>query len=179
VGQRSKISRLPPEIRDALEKAIIDRDFSEYEQLEIWLTEQGFPVGKSSIHRHGTQLERKIASIKASTAAARAIVEAAPDEQDNMSAAVMRMVQDQLFGIMVALKDAEGAEPAEAAKMLARIAESLAALSRASIAQKKFATEVKQRAEAAASAAEKIASKGGLSADAVAAIRSSILGIAA
>ncbi|HDW0747774.1 TPA: DUF3486 family protein, partial [Escherichia coli] len=53
-----------------------------------------------------------------------------------------------------------------------------ATLSRASVNLKKFQSEVRARAQQAASNAEKIARKGGLSSDAVQALRREILGIA-
>jgi hypothetical protein len=179
MGPRSKISRLPPPVRAWLDAAIAENNFAQYEILENLLAEKGYTIGKSSIHRHGQQLETKLAAVRASTEAARAFAESAPDDEDKRSAAVIALLQTGLFDTMVALKEAEGADPAERIKLLAKAAEPIASLSRASIHQKKYATEVKQRAEAAARAVEKIASKGGLSAEGAAEIRRTILGIAA
>ncbi len=176
---RSKISTLPAEVRAWLDKALSDGNFSGYEQLEKLLADKGYTIGKSSIHRYGQQLEQKLAAVRASTEAARAIAEAAPDDADLRSAAVMSLVQTDTFNVMVALQEADAeADPAGRLKLLAKAAEAIAKLSRASVNQKKWETEVKARVDAAADAAARIARKGGLSADSVAEIRKRILGIA-
>ncbi len=179
MARRSKISTLPAEVRTWLDRALAAGNFSGYEQLETLLADKGFTIGKSSIHRYGQRLEQKLAAVKASTEAARAIAEAAPDDADLRSAAAMSLVQTEIFNVMVALQEAgDEADPAERLKLMARAAKPLAELSRASVNQKKWETEVNTRIKAAADAAEKIARKGGLSASSVDAIRKSILGIA-
>ncbi|MCY1381648.1 hypothetical protein D9M69_695810 [compost metagenome] len=62
---------------------------------------------------------------------------------------------------------------------LPKVAKAVAELGRASVVQKKWAAEVRTKAEAAASQVEKIARKGGLNAETVAEIRREILGVAA
>ncbi|ECE5264134.1 DUF3486 family protein, partial [Salmonella enterica] len=62
--------------------------------------------------------------------------------------------------------------------LLSKVAKNVATLSRASVNLKKFQSEVRARAQQAASNAEKIARKGGLSAGAVQALKREILGIA-
>lgn len=176
--KRSKISTLPAEVRSWLDKALADGNFSGYEQLEKLLTDKGFTIGKSSIHRYGQQLESKLAAVRASTAAARAIAEAAPDDADLRSAAAMSLVQTEIFNVMVALQEANDAEPEERLKLMAKAAKPLAELSRASVNQKKWEAEVNSKVKAAADTAERIARKGGLSAASVDEIRRSILGIA-
>lgn len=179
MAPRSKIEGLPKEVRAWLDKVLADGNFSGYELVEALLAERGYTIGKSSIHRYGQKLESKLAAVKASTEAARAIADAAPDDADLRSAAAMSLVQTEIFNVMVALQEAEEqANPAERLKLMARAAKPLAELSRASVNQKKWQTEVRARAAAAADAAERIARKGGLSPTSVAEIRRSILGIA-
>lgn len=175
---RSKIDMLSDDDRKFVLNAIVQRRFSDYEGLEKELAERGIEIGKSSLNRSGQQLERKLAAIKASTEAAAAIAEAAPDDEDKRGSAVMSMVSTGLFNILVDLQELDDEDDAvDRAKLLARIGKSAAELSRASVNQKKFATEVRAKAETAAAAVEKIAKKGGLSAAAVKEIRSQILGI--
>ncbi|KFK91771.1 phage protein Gp27 family protein, partial [Serratia sp. Ag2] len=64
------------------------------------------------------------------------------------------------------------------AKLLATASKNIATLTRASVNLKRFQSEVREKVESAASAAEKIARKGGLSAEAVQALRREIMGIA-
>lgn len=178
MAKRSKISTLPADVRSWLDKALAEGNFSGYEQLEKLLAERGFTIGKSSIHRYGQKLESKLAAVKASTEAARAIAEAAPDDADLRSAAAMSLVQTEIFNVMVTLQEANDAEPEERLKLMAKAAKPLAELSRASVNQKKWEAEVNSKVKAAVDAAERIARKGGLSATSVDEIRRSILGIA-
>ena len=179
MARRPKVAGLPPDVRAWLDKALADRNFSDYEDLERLLAERGFTIGKSSIHRYGQKLEAKLAAVKASTEAARAIAEAAPDDADLRSGAVMSLVQTEIFNVMVMLQEAEVAEPEERLKLMAKAAKAIAELSRAAVNQKKWETIVREKVKAAADAVERIAKKGGLSAKSAAEIRKSILGIAA
>lgn len=178
MAKRSKIAGLPADVKTWLNAALVEGNFSGYEDLEKLLTERGFTIGKSSIHRYGQQLENKLAAVRASTEAARAIAEAAPDDADLRSAAAMSLVQTEIFNVMVALQEANDASPEDRLKLMAKAAKPLAELSRASVNQKKWEAEVNNKVKAAADTAERIAKKGGLSATSVAEIRRSILGIA-
>lgn len=144
---RNKISQLSPELRAAIDKLLIDSGFAGYEALEnIILQTHGVHIGKSILNRYGQKLERRLSAIRASTEAARAIAEAAPDEADHRSAAVISLVQSSLFDAMLALEEAdEEADPAERVKLLANAARAIAEASRASQGQKKWAQEQKTK----------------------------------
>lgn len=175
----SKIELLPDETRAELNRQIIKRAFADYAGLEKWLAEKGFEIKKSSIHRYGQKLERKLEAIRASTEAARSIAEAAPDDADLRSAAVMSLVQTEIFDVLVNLQEAsdEDVDQVTRVKLLSHAAKNIATLSRASVNQKKWQTEVRARAEAAANRAAEVARKGGLSAEAVETIKREILGV--
>jgi Glu-tRNA(Gln) amidotransferase subunit E-like FAD-binding protein len=173
MGERSKILELPEATRSELDKRLVAGGFSGYVELEAWLKAQGFEVGKSSIHRYGSQMERRLAELRRSTQEARALVEAAPDDTDAMARATMQMLQQRLFGL---LRDMDEIDPDSVD--IAKIAKAMAPLVRASIAQQEFMRDVKERAAHAADAADRIAKTGGLSADSAAEIRRAILGIA-
>jgi chorismate mutase len=72
----------------------------------------------------------------------------------------------------------EDTDPIERMGIMSKVAKNIASLTNASIAQKKFKAEVKAKAAEVAEKAAKLARQGGLSADTVAEIRRSILGIA-
>lgn len=166
---RSKIKQLPAGVKDWLDQALIDGNFSGYEQLEAELKSRGYDIGKSAIHRYGQEFEDKLAAIKIATEQARAITGAIPDDAGAMNDALIRLVQQKAFDVLVKME--EGASIKDIGLMVAR-------LSNATVKQKQWLAEVREKADAAASAAEKIAKKGGLSPDAVAEIRKQILGIA-
>jgi len=180
VPRRSKVGKLPADIRGWLDAILVGNQFGGYVALEAALRAKGYAVSKSALHRYGSKLERRLQAIRDSTEAARAIAQTAPDEADDRSAAVMSMVQSDIFNILVDLQDSEDDVPhAERLKLRSRAAKSIAELSRASVNQKKWMVDVRSRTEAAAKKAESLARKGGLSEDSAAEIRRAILGIAA
>jgi hypothetical protein len=169
--ERSLVAQLPPEVKEWLDKALIEGNFSGYETLSETLREKGFCISKSSIHRYGKDFEGNLAALKLATEQAKAIVESSPDAEGNMNEALIRLVQQKSFQILTRLEEDDG-------KALANIGHMVSALSKSSVAVKKYATEVKTKTLQAAEAVEKVAKKGGLSDEAVQAIRSRILGIA-
>lgn len=173
MGERSKIVHLPDDTRAELDRRLVAGGFSGYVELEAWLRAQGYEVGKSSIHRYGSQMERRLAELRASTEQAKALVAAAPDDTDAMSRATMQMLQQRLFGL---LRDMDDIDPDTVD--ISKLAKAIAPLARASIAQQDFMQKVKERAAAVADAADRIVKTGGLSADSAAELRRAILGIA-
>ena len=182
--KRPAIEGLPEEDRRWLDKQLCDRNFSGYEELADMLNVIGYKIGKSSIHRYGQKLERKLAAIKASTQAAAAIAEAAPDDADLRSAAVISLVQTEVFDVLVELQEAEAQDdPVERVKLLGRVAKSIAELSRASVNQKKWQVTMETRVreeerQKAAEAATATAKAAGVSPETIAVIRRDILGMA-
>lgn len=177
--RRSKVHALPTDVKAWLDQALAEGNFSGYEALEAELARLGYTIGKSSLHRYGQKLESRLAAVKASTEAARAIAAAAPDDADLRSAAVMSLVQTDTFNVLVALQEAETAEPAERLKLLARAAEAIATLSRASVNQKRHQAKVQAAAlRDAADKAVAVATQAGLSDESAELIRRKILGVA-
>ena len=82
MAQRSTVELLPEEVRHALERRLAESGFSNYSELTDWLKSQGYEISRSAVHRFGQKVERRFASIKASTEAARLIAEGASDEGD-------------------------------------------------------------------------------------------------
>lgn len=181
MGRQSSITALPEETRQALNRELSARNFSGYEALEDWLREQGFEISKSAIHRYGQKIERRMQAIKASTEAAKMIVDAAGDDQDARSESVIALVQTEIFDSIIAIQEADDEElsPADRIGLMSKVAKNVATLTRASITQKQFKTVVQARATEVAEKAAKLATKGGLSDESVAELRRSILGIAA
>lgn len=179
MGRASKIRQLPPETREQLDRELIKRGFNGYDALQKWLAGLGIAIGKSSIHRYGVQLERKLAAIKASTEAAKLIAAEAPDDADQRSGAVISMIQTEVFDVLVALQELAGADPLKRAKLLSTLAKNVATLSRASVHQKRHEIEIRAKAESAADRVARLAKKGGLSGATVETIKREILGIAA
>ncbi|MXR36721.1 DUF3486 family protein [Craterilacuibacter sinensis] len=166
---RSKVSQLPPEIRDWLDRELVEGEFSGYEALAGVLAEKGFSISRASLQRYGQTFEDRLAALNVATRQARAVVEAAPDNEGAVNEALMRLVQEKLFQLLMA---------EEGQIDLPKVAKAVAELGKASVVQKKWQAEVRDKARAAADAAETLVSKSGLSGDTVQQIRKMILGIA-
>lgn len=139
---------MSPEFRAWLDAELVKRGFGGYVDMEQKiLAEHGVKIDHSTLHRYGEKLERKLAAIRASTEAARSIAEAAPDDADLRSAAVMSLVQTEIFDLLVKLQEAseEDVDQVTRVKLLSHVAKNIAAMSRASIHQKKWATEIRQQ----------------------------------
>lgn len=166
---RSKVASLPKAVKAWLDKALAENSFSEYESLAAELSAQGFSISKSALHRYGQDFESKLSALKVASEQARAVVAAAPDEEGAVNEALMRLVQEHLFKLLMTDGD----------KMdLPKVAKAVAELGRASVVQKKWQAEWKEKAEAVAARVDKIAKKGGMTAETANEIRSEILGMA-
>lgn len=180
MGRVSNIGALPPEVKAWLDNALLAGNFGGYESLADALRERGYSISKSGIHRYGQKLERRLSAIKASTEAARMLAANVDDSENHLSGSVISLVQSDLFETLLNLQDADTeADPAERMKLLSNAAKSIAEVSRASIANKKWQAEVKTKVEAVAARVDAIARKGGMTAETAETIRRDILGIAA
>ncbi|MCU4306990.1 DUF3486 family protein [Acinetobacter ursingii] len=179
MARESSIDQLADEDKVWLDKRFMDQGFCGYEEIANILQERGYNVSKSSVHRYGQKVEQKLAAVQASTQAAMMIADAAPDDSDMRSSAVLSLVQTELFNALIALQESENpdADPADRIMLMAKAGKGIAEISKASVNQKKWESEVKERVQAAAKAVDKIAKKGGLSAETAAEIRKQILGI--
>ncbi|MCO7557358.1 DUF3486 family protein [Metapseudomonas otitidis] len=167
---RSKVGALPAEVKAWLDQALVENNFSGYEALSAELAERGYSIGKSALHAYGQSFEDRLSRLRLASEQAKAVVTAAPDEEGAVNEALMRLVQEHLFNLLMA----------ENGKVdLPKVAKAVAELGRASVVQKKWQAEVKARAEVAAQAVERIVRKGGLNAETVNEIRRQILGVAA
>lgn len=162
MGRRGKIDGLPVDVRRWLERALTESGFAGYEQLETLLSEKGYAISKSAIHRYGQKIERRFAAIKASTEAARLLTEGAADDQDARSEAVIALVQTEMFESIIALQEAgdEDVDPMERMGLLSKVAKNIASLTQASVRLKKFQSEVREKLSAKLNALEAEAKSG-------------------
>ncbi|WAU72885.1 DUF3486 family protein [Acinetobacter sp. TR11] len=179
MGRESAIDQLNPEDKQWLDRRFMDCGFNGYEEIAAILAERGYNVGKSSVHRYGQKLEQKLAAIQASTQAALLFKDAVKDDGEALNSAMLSMVQSEYFECFIALQQLnENTKPEERLTLLAKVSKGVAEISKASVNQKKWELEVRDKVEAAAKAVENIIKKGGLSKESAAEIRSQILGIA-
>jgi hypothetical protein len=174
MARRSKIELLPPEVKAWLDRALVDNAYGQYELLASELKARGHDISKSAVHRYGQEFEERLKTLKLATEQAKAIIDASPDNEGAVSEALMRLVQEKLFQVMLDFK----VDPDKPLN-IASAAKAVAELSRATVTQKKWQADVRAKAETAAANVEKIARKGGLSAESVDMLKREILGIAA
>jgi len=143
VPKRSKVSGLPKPVKDWLDQALVANSFSDYEALADELKFRGYTISKSSLHRYGQGFEERLAALKMASEQAKAVVVAAPDEEGAVNEALMRLVQEHLFKLLMAT-DGEFDLP--------KVARAVAELGKATVTQKRWQAEV--RAKVASKLAE-------------------------
>lgn len=73
MGKKGFASRLPQDLREELDRQIVDGKLS-VDDLWTWLRERGVEVGRSSVHRHMQSVEEVAAEVRQAREAASAIV---------------------------------------------------------------------------------------------------------
>lgn len=144
---RSKVTQLPPEVKAWLDQALVENNFSGYELLSGELAERGYSIGKSALHSYGQNFEERLSALKMASEQAKAIVTAAPDDEGSVNEALMRLVQEHLFKLLMS-QDGKIDLP--------KVAKAVAELGRASVVQKKWAAEVEVRNAALRDAADRV-----------------------
>ncbi len=170
--RRSAVEQLPELLRADLNSRLVKGGFKGYVELAEWLTKQGYQISKSALGRYGQKFEERCDALKLVTEQARVIVAENPDDDNAVNEALLRLAQEKAYKVLLDMEVSP--EDIDLPKLVRAIAD----MSRASVNQKKWQTEVREKAAAAAAGVEKIAKKGGLSDQAVADIRKQILGIA-
>lgn len=170
---RSKVAGLPGEVKAWLDKCLAENNFSDYEALSSELSERGFAISKSALHRYGQNFEDRLSALKVASEQARAVVAAAPDEEGAVNEALMRLVQEHLFKLLMS----EGGQ-----FDLPKVAKAVAELGKASINQKKWQIEHRKAireeyaAEAAKAVSEELRGQDGMSEQLEERIRGILLG---
>jgi len=157
--------------------------FGNYTALANWLDKQleerelEIRISRSAIHRHGQQFEEKLERLRIATEQAKAITSGTEDEEGAMNDALIRLVQTKTFEALMDIDDDEDSQKAN----LHKIGIMVARLTTASVRQKEWAMEARQKlAESKKAVAEKVeqlTKVKGLSTDVANQIRAEILGI--
>ena len=179
MAPRSKVHTLPPQLKEWLDNELIARGFGDYVQLAADLKARGADVSKSALQRYGSPFERSLAKVKMASEQARALVDAAPDDEDKLGSAVVRVTQQKILNLLMDIDiDAEDVD-------INKLFKNAAEIGKASVTQKKFSLAVRKEIEEAArkkaleDAAQQASETGrqhGLSAAGVDALRTAIMG---
>ena len=166
MGRKSKITRLPPEVKAAVEGLLADGRYT-LDEMIAQLREQfpaeaaaGILPSRAAVHRYGPKLERRLIAVKAFSQAMESIDSHAGDKADARSSGLMAIVQQELFDSMMMLQDASDPDvnQPERVKLLNDAARSLASLTRSSVQLKEYQAKVaaQTRAEVLAEQREKL-----------------------
>jgi hypothetical protein len=182
----SKIATMPEEFRAWLRRALIDRGYGDIKavcaELNAMLKESGHEatVGKSAVGEEAKRLKELAENVRATTEAAASIAEAARDDGDVRSEALMATIQTDVWGALLEMRGASKiADPAERMKTLTKVAKSIGEMSRARVNQSRWNQVVRERAKDVADKTAKALRKSGMPSALINDIRASILGIAA
>ncbi|HKV55123.1 MAG TPA: phage protein Gp27 family protein [Candidatus Binataceae bacterium] len=174
-----KGDNLPTEVRDELDRKIVEGGLGNSGDLSQWLRAKGYEIRKATRGRRSKRLDRKLEAVKMATEQARAIVGAAPDDDGAMNDALIRLIQQIDFNILVELDEAglEGIEP----KALAAVTRSIASLARAQMQHRLWVLQIRDKLQTQLGAAQakvsEAANAGGLSPQAAEQIRNVLLDI--
>lgn len=158
--RRSKVEALPAPVKAWLDQALVENNFSQYERLAAELGKRGYSIGKSSLHSYGQAFEERLKTLRLVTEQARAVVQAAPDDDGTVNDALVRLTQEKMFSILMEMNvDPDAVD-------LPKLARAVAELGKASVAQKRWQAEARKQAlEEAAARVDTAAQARGLNAD--------------
>jgi hypothetical protein len=169
------------ELRAELDLILRSGHMPDYDSLTRWLGSKNCKIVEAPAPASSNGLEGKLELVRLVTAQATAVIEASPDADNNLTAALLRLVQQHLFDMLMDLKAHDLTQ-----RDVAKIADSVAQMTRASVMQQKWASDLKSKLAERVGAAERevmveaqLAASvgGGLSLEAEARIRRILMGI--
>jgi hypothetical protein len=180
MGVRGKIRTLPSKLRAELDRRLVEGNFSDYRGLARWLGEHGCEISHSGLHKYGQRLERRLATLRLATEQARAVVKAAGGADDTVNEGLMRLVQGDLFNVLLEVRELDPEKVDFNA-----LARNVASICRSAVQMRRLAEEMRsgigrrvRAAERKVVEAARRGAEGGLSAKAERQIRAALLEIA-
>ncbi|WP_287128762.1 phage protein Gp27 family protein [Candidatus Cyanaurora vandensis] len=175
--QRSKISRLPENLRLEFERKLRENNFTDYLGILSWFKEEGYDLSLSQIGRHAKRHRDHIEEVRKAVDLARALNVEVEDEENLLGDATAQWILTLTFKLLTDKTLLEGS-PDQLVKLLSQLGNMVAKLSQTQINQKKWLTDVRRRIHEAADRAEAALKKdGGYSPETAALIRAQFLNI--
>jgi len=101
MGKRALIAKMPDAVREELDRRLMASAFSGYDALALWLASLGHAISKSSVHRYGANLQRRLQGMREPVTPAQRIDEGIRRETTRMQQAKVR----QETGVFVLVID--------------------------------------------------------------------------
>jgi len=174
--KHSKITQLPPEIVEAVNKKLAGG--TTYRDIAEWINgmseETGIEVSHMSVQRYGKDFLTRLEKLRLARDQARAIVEdnkdrPATEMTEAASNLAVQMIQEYFMKVQN--------EGGEIDKGLIETMKALAQLERSSVAREKLKLEFRQKAEQAVKAIEETGRQKGLDAETLTYIKEQVYGI--
>ena len=164
---------LPEELRNTLQRRLIEQGFHDYGTLAQWLRQQGHEISTNSLQRFGLRLARDLETTRLVAPQARAIAEALPGGAGATTKGLMQLAQEKLCSALAEIHQLKQGD-------MPRLAHAVAHLTQAAISLQRWTYELDQRAEEREGAAPQARPKlpRGLSPQTSQALRNALLGIA-
>jgi hypothetical protein len=178
---RNKINKLPPDLKEGLDRMLGEGRMHTCRQLAKWLGENGFQISHSAIHKYGRKFERRLEAIRMATEQARIVCEQFKGDDEQMQSALMRLVQTHLFEVLTAVNETKNGIEAEGEATIAPVnitalARSVSGLARAETEHRKWAARARANVAEAGRKVEEAREKG-LSPEAASQIKSILMEI--
>jgi hypothetical protein len=176
-----KIKKLPPDLKEELDRMFTEGTLHSCRQLAKWLRDNGFEISHAAIHKYGQKFERRLEAVRMATEQARIVCEQSKDDDAQMQSALMRLVQTRLFEVLTAANEAgQGSAIEEGATIapvnITALARSVSGLVRAESEHRKWAERARANAAEAGKKVDEAREKG-LSQDAAAQIKAVLMEI--
>ena len=173
---RSTIDLLPDSDRQEIDTLLVDRGFGSYQEISDLLAEKGLQISRSALQRYGSSFQKRCELIQQVTRQAEAIVAASGSDDANVvNDALIRLVQERVFALLMDLEEAEEEiSPAAIAKLTSAVAN----LGRASVQQKTWQAKLREKIEATLKGLEQESGgKGGVDANTLKRVREEVYGL--
>ncbi|MDO8432054.1 MAG: DUF3486 family protein [Candidatus Binatus sp.] len=161
-----KIAGLPDDLRAELDRQLGNNTFQSSRALSKWLGENGYEISHAAIHKYGQKFERRLAAVRIASEQARIVCDQFKNDDDEaMQNALMRLVQSQLFQVLVAVNETAKRTPqgrvADVIPVnLTALARSVAGLLRVDAERRRWSERTRARIEQAAETIEAAKSEG-------------------
>ncbi len=180
-ASRADAGKAPAALGAEFELRLLEGGFGGYGALQEWLLGRGYAIGRVARARRAPAIERKLHTLRLATMQAREVVEAAGGANDVVNEGLMRLVQGELFRVLIELREIDPKKV-----NLNMLARNVAMICRSSLQMRRTVEEMRAgigrrvlAAERKVMAAARRGARGGLSAAAERRIRAALLEIAA
>ena len=165
--------KLPEELREMVERRLIEQGFRNYKGLAQWIRQQGHEISVNSLQRYGRSLAQDLETTRIATAGPRVRAEALPSGSGATAEGLIQLAQEKLCTALVEIDQFKHGD-------MSRLAHAVAHLTQAAISLQRWTNELNRRTEERKSADPQAKSKpgGGLSPETSRALRHALLGIA-